>query len=55
MFSHYIAEVANTFSNLVTVALAVYGAVQSAKEDLPRRYLAGWVVSDLLRRIMAGL
>ncbi|KAI0652484.1 alkaline phytoceramidase [Trametes meyenii] len=41
-FSRYIAESANTFSNLVTIALAAYGAWQSVSENLPWRYLAGW-------------
>ncbi|KAI0673761.1 alkaline phytoceramidase [Trametes maxima] len=41
-FSRYIAESANTFSNLVTIALAVFGAWQSVSENLPLRYLAGW-------------
>ncbi|KAI0334118.1 alkaline phytoceramidase [Cubamyces sp. BRFM 1775] len=42
-FSRYIAEAANTFSNLFTVALAVYGSWQSVSENLPARYLAGWM------------
>ncbi|KAI0654509.1 alkaline phytoceramidase [Cubamyces menziesii] len=42
-FSRYIAEAANTFSNLFTVALAVYGSWQSVSEKLPPRYLAGWM------------
>ncbi|KAI0800636.1 alkaline phytoceramidase [Fomes fomentarius] len=41
-FSRYIAEVANTFSNIVTVALAVYGAVQSYTEQLPPRFFTGY-------------
>ncbi|RPD57100.1 alkaline phytoceramidase [Lentinus tigrinus ALCF2SS1-6] len=41
-FSRYIAEAANTFSNIFTVALAVYGAAQSVSEKLPPRYLAGY-------------
>ncbi|KAI0720071.1 alkaline phytoceramidase [Cerioporus squamosus] len=41
-FSRYIAEAANTFSNLITVGLAVYGATQSISEKLPPRYLAGY-------------
>ncbi|KAI0354581.1 alkaline phytoceramidase [Trametes cingulata] len=41
-FSRYIAETANTFSNLFTVGLALYGAAQSVSENLPPRYLAGW-------------
>ncbi|KAI0828885.1 alkaline phytoceramidase [Trametes gibbosa] len=41
-FSRYIAEVANTFSNLFTIVLAAYGACRSISEGLPSRYLAGW-------------
>ncbi|KAI0778801.1 alkaline phytoceramidase [Trametes elegans] len=41
-FSRYVAETANTFSNLVTIGLAAYGAWQSVSEKLPARYLAGW-------------
>ncbi|GJE89599.1 ceramidase [Phanerochaete sordida] len=41
-FSRYIAETANTFSNVITLAYAFYGIylVQSAR--LPPRYLIGW-------------
>ena len=56
-FSRYIAEAANTVSNLVTVALAVYGAAQSVSENLPPRYLAGYAVrhpSSLAQRMVAG-
>ncbi|EJF67253.1 alkaline phytoceramidase [Dichomitus squalens LYAD-421 SS1] len=41
-FSRYIAEVANSFSNLFTIGLAVYGAAQSVTEKLPPRYLVGY-------------
>ena len=56
-FSHYIAEAANTFSNLVTVALAVYGAVQSVWAGLPPRYLVGYTVrlSSLLATLFIRL
>ena len=47
-FSHYIAEAANTFSNLITVALALYGAAQSVSAKLPPRYLVGYSVRPLL-------
>ncbi|KAL1951318.1 hypothetical protein VTO73DRAFT_467 [Trametes versicolor] len=41
-FSRYIAESANTFSNLFTIALAAFGGYQSLSQGLPSRYLAGW-------------
>lgn len=43
-FSRYIAESANTFSNLFTIALAAFGGFQSLSQGLPSRYLAGWTV-----------
>ncbi|KAI0931564.1 hypothetical protein AcW1_001064 [Taiwanofungus camphoratus] len=42
-FSAYIAEVANSFSNLFTVGLALFGAFQSSYQSLPPRYLVGYV------------
>ncbi|KAA1468124.1 alkaline phytoceramidase [Dentipellis sp. KUC8613] len=42
-FSHYIAELANSFSNIVTVALALYGTLSVFRETLPVRYVAGFV------------
>ncbi|CCM04465.1 uncharacterized protein FIBRA_06645 [Fibroporia radiculosa] len=41
-FSRYIAEAANTFSNVFTVALALFGAYQSHLQSLPPRYLVGY-------------
>ncbi|KZT08705.1 alkaline phytoceramidase [Laetiporus sulphureus 93-53] len=41
-FSSYIAETANTFSNLFTVGLALFGAYQARAQSLPPRYLAGY-------------
>ncbi|KAG9222479.1 alkaline ceramidase ydc1 [Pleurotus ostreatus] len=40
-FSHYIAEVANTFSNLFTIWLALFGSVAVWRESLPERFLLG--------------
>ncbi|KAF8899059.1 ceramidase [Infundibulicybe gibba] len=40
-FSYYVAEMANTFSNLFTVFLAVYGLVLVRRENLPTRCLVG--------------
>ncbi|ETW87150.1 hypothetical protein HETIRDRAFT_468990 [Heterobasidion irregulare TC 32-1] len=41
-FSPYVAEVANTFSNLFTIGIALYGAHLVSKESLPSRYLVGF-------------
>ncbi|KAH9486287.1 Alkaline ceramidase 3 [Psilocybe cubensis] len=41
-FSPYIAEMANTFSNLFTVGIALLGYVQAAREKLPVRYKLGY-------------
>ncbi|EIM91264.1 alkaline phytoceramidase [Stereum hirsutum FP-91666 SS1] len=41
-FSHYIAEMANSLSNLITVWFAVKGARQTSRYDLPRRYQFYW-------------
>ncbi|KAF8810306.1 alkaline phytoceramidase [Phlegmacium glaucopus] len=41
-FSPYIAEIANTFSNLFMVGLALCGALQATKENLPTRFLLGY-------------
>ncbi|KII93615.1 hypothetical protein PLICRDRAFT_102023 [Plicaturopsis crispa FD-325 SS-3] len=38
-FSHYIAEMANTYSNLFSIGLALHGIRQAHKESLPSRYL----------------
>ncbi|KAF8738651.1 hypothetical protein AX14_010751 [Amanita brunnescens Koide BX004] len=42
-FSHYIAEMANSFSNLFTIALAACGYLEACRQDLPQRYLAGYI------------
>lgn len=44
-FSHYIAEVSNSFSNLFFICLSIYGAWLSSRESLPARYLVGFAVS----------
>ncbi|GBE77570.1 alkaline phytoceramidase [Sparassis latifolia] len=41
-FSRYVAEAANTFSNIFTIALALYAAIQARTEQLPPRYLVGY-------------
>ncbi|KAF9016283.1 alkaline phytoceramidase [Hymenopellis radicata] len=42
-FSFYIAEMANSLSNLFTIALALYGLRHVLKESLPTRYTTGYV------------
>ncbi|KAJ6575432.1 alkaline phytoceramidase [Mycena capillaripes] len=41
-FSHYIAEMVNTFSNLVTIGFAVYGGYLCIAESLPHRFMLGY-------------
>ncbi|KAG6889983.1 hypothetical protein C0995_012943 [Termitomyces sp. Mi166 len=41
-FSYYIAEMANSFSNLFTITLAIYGALAASSQFLPTRYVAGY-------------
>jgi len=41
-FSFYVAEMANTFSNLGTVFFALYGFIRAIEEGLPPRYLAAF-------------
>ncbi|KAJ7269412.1 ceramidase [Mycena haematopus] len=47
-FSYYIAEMANTFSNIATVAVAIYGAYLSTSEYLPRRFIFGYIGIGLI-------
>lgn len=47
-FTRYVAEAANTFSNFVTLGLALYGIHLIQKADLPSRYLIGWIVSAVV-------
>ncbi|KAJ7170167.1 alkaline phytoceramidase [Mycena filopes] len=42
-FSYYIAEMANSFSNVLTIAVAAYGAYLSTTEDLPYRFILGYI------------
>ncbi|TFK41854.1 ceramidase [Crucibulum laeve] len=42
-FSPYIAEMANTFSNLFAIALSVCGWFEAMQESLPTRYLLGYM------------
>jgi len=43
-FSPYIAEMANTFSNIFTITLALCGGFQAMKERLPSRFPLGYAV-----------
>jgi Ceramidase len=43
-FSHYVAEISNTLSNLFFVCISLYGARLSSRESLPTRYLVGFAV-----------
>ncbi|EIN13922.1 phytoceramidase [Punctularia strigosozonata HHB-11173 SS5] len=42
-FSHYICEVANTFSNVFTIWIALHGARKTLEQSLPKRFLVGWL------------
>jgi dihydroceramidase len=43
-FSPYIAEMANAFSNVFTITLALCGGSQAMKERLPSRFPLGYAV-----------
>ena len=43
-FSHYVAEISNSFSNLFFICISIYGARLSSRESLPARYLVGFAV-----------
>jgi dihydroceramidase len=43
-FSPYIAEMANSFSNIFTITLALCGGSQAMKERLPSRFSLGYAV-----------
>ncbi|KAF8492743.1 ceramidase [Russula emetica] len=47
-FSHYVAEMSNTFSNLFFVCISIYGARLSSRESLPARYLVGFAGCALI-------
>ncbi|KAF8921976.1 ceramidase [Mucidula mucida] len=42
-FSYYIAEMANSFSNVFSISLAFYGIRNVVRESLPGRYSAGFL------------
>ncbi|KAF8910110.1 ceramidase-domain-containing protein [Gymnopilus junonius] len=41
-FSPYIAEMANTFSNLFTVGISLVGYLEAVRQGLPSRYSSGY-------------
>lgn len=45
-FSYYIAEMANTFSNLFTIGLSLYGAQKAIRHSLPTRFTVGYAVNS---------
>ncbi|KAH8992341.1 ceramidase [Lactarius akahatsu] len=47
-FSHYVAEISNTFSNLFFIGISLYGARLSTQECLPTRFLVGFAGSALI-------
>ncbi|KIL71543.1 hypothetical protein M378DRAFT_155133 [Amanita muscaria Koide BX008] len=42
-FSYYVAEMANSFSNIFPITLAVRGFLEAYRQGLPLRYLVGYV------------
>ena len=47
-FSPFVAEMANSFSNLVTISLGLYGGYIALQQKLPARYPLGFFVCILL-------
>ena len=43
-FSPFIAEMANSFSNVVTILIGLYGGYIALEQKLPTRYLIGFLV-----------
>jgi len=41
-FSPVVAEMANTFSNIITISIGLYGAIRANNQGLPRRYSTGF-------------
>ena len=54
-FSHYVAEISNTFSNLLFVCISLYGARLSSRESLPTRCLVGFAVRPATRHFFCSL
>ena len=47
-FSPFVAEMANSFSNVITILLGLYGGYVAMQEKLPTRYPVGFLVSFVL-------
>ncbi|KAN0127928.1 Ceramidase [Lactarius tabidus] len=47
-FSHYVAEISNTFSNIFFIVICLYGALRSTQERLPTRFLVGFAGCALI-------
>lgn len=52
-FSPYVAEMANTLSNLFSIALALHGLLEVQREHLPKRYAAGYLVISCFQSILS--
>jgi hypothetical protein len=54
-----VAEMANTFSNLITISIGLYGTFRAWNQRLPQRYWTGFSVSlscfKLFRRVTQRL
>jgi dihydroceramidase len=46
-FTPYIAELANSFSNVYTITISLVGYLSVVKQVLPQRYALGYLVSVL--------
>jgi len=47
-FSPFVAEMANSFSNVVTIFLGLYGGYVALQQKLPTRYPIGFLVCLVL-------
>ena len=50
-FSPFVAEMANSFSNLITIFLGAYGGYVALQQELPTRYPVGFLVCLILPRL----
>jgi len=50
-FSPFVAEMANAFSNLVTISLGLYGGYATIQQKLPARYPLGFFVCIVLAHL----
>lgn len=54
-FSPFVAEMANSFSNVVTIFLGLYGGYVALQQKLPTRYPVGFLVRLVLATLGTGL